>query len=212
DPFDGINKPTNAPDWAFAQWEVTNRLKHIADWWVLEQQDERGEFGGKYGDDVEILRFWSPLILSGDSVVYEGWKKLADGVWNSSKVYKGYAKNPSDVEHSSEFISDTAPLMVLYNDDDRYEERLSYSADYFKNLWTGFNDNNHRFFKSSWFSSTEIEMEPPKNRDVPYTTRAAKAVRYYAWKTQDASTLKALEEWADGWLAVSQQTDKGKPV
>lgn len=212
DPFDNVKKPSNAPDWAFAQWEVTNRLKHIADWWVLEQQDERGEFGGKYGDDVEILRFWSPLILSGDSVVYQGWKKLADGVWNSSKVYKGYAKNPSDVEHSSEFISDTAPLMVLYNDDTKYEERLSYSAKYFKDLWTGFNDNNHRFFKSAWFSSTEIETEPPKNRDVPYTTRAAKAVRYYAWKTQDEPTVTALKEWADGWLAVSQKTDKGKPL
>lgn len=212
DPFDKVKKPSNAPDWAFAQWEVSNRLRHIADWWVLEQQDERGEFGGKYGDDVEILRFWSPLILSGDSVVYQGWKKLADGVWNSSKVYKGYAKNPSDVEHSSEFISDTAPLMVLYNDDAKYEERLSYSAQYFRDLWTGFNNNNHRFFKSSWFSSTEIETEPPKNRDVPYTTRAAKAVRYYAWKTQDEQTLTALEEWADGWLAVSQKTDKGKPM
>ncbi len=211
DRFDDIKKPANAPEWAFAEWEVSNRLKEVVDWWVLEQQNENGEFGGKFGDDVEILRFWSPLILSGDSVTYQGWKKLADGVWNSSKVKDGYAKKPSDVEHSSEFISDTAPLMVLYNDSEEYEHRLSYSADYFMNLWTGFNENGHRFFKSSWFSSSEIEMEPPKNRDVPYTTRAAKAVRYYAWKSKDPSTLKALEEWADGWLAVSQKTDKGKP-
>ncbi|MEX0609496.1 MAG: hypothetical protein WD016_13245 [Balneolaceae bacterium] len=211
DPFDEMQKPANAPDWAFAQWEVMNRLKHIVDWWVLEQQSENGEFGGKFGDDVEILRFWSPLILSGDSIVYRGWKKLADGVWNSNKVYQGYAKNPSDVEHSSEFISDTAPLMVLYTDDPVYEERLAYSADHFRNLWTGFNENGHRFFKSSWFSSTEVEMEPPKNRDVPYTTRATKAVRYYGWKSKDPETLQALEEWADAWLHVSQRTDKGKP-
>ncbi|MEX0719572.1 MAG: hypothetical protein WD059_02815 [Balneolaceae bacterium] len=211
DEFD-TDKPAGAPDWAFAQWEVMNRLKNIADWWILEQQDENGEFGGKYGDDVELLRFWPPLILSGDSIVYGGWKKLADGVWNSNKVHKGYAKSPSDVEHSSEFISDTAPLMVLYTDDAVYEERLAWSADYFRNLWTGFNDNGNRFFKSSWFSSTELEMEPPKNRDVPYTTRATKAVRYYAWKTKDAETLQALEEWADAWLHVSQLTDKGKPV
>jgi len=212
DEFDVIQQPENAPDWAFAQWEVTNRLKQIADWWVLEQQSETGEFGGKYGDDVEILRFWSPLILSGDSIVYQGWKKLADGVWNSSKIHKGYAKNPSDVEHSSEFISDTAPLMVLYNDDKEYEDRLAYSARYFRDLWTDFNDHGYRFFKSSWFSSTEIEMEPPKNRDVPYTTRAAKAVRYFAWKTQDKETLEALIEWADAWLHATQRTDKGKPV
>lgn len=212
DEFDVVAQPENAPDWAYAQWEVTNRLKHIADWWVLEQQSETGEFGGKFGDDVEILRFWSPLILSGDSIAYKGWKKLADGVWNSSRIYKGYAKNPSDVEHSSEFISDTAPLMVLYNDDKEYEERLSYSADYFKNLWTGFNNDGYRFFKSSWFSFSEIEMDPPKNRDVPYTTRATKAVRYYVWKTHDKETSAALIEWADAWLDATQRTNKGKPA
>lgn len=210
-PFDDIKKPANAPKWALSQWEVSNRLKHIADWWVLEQQSETGEFGGKFGDDVELLRFWSPLILSGDSIVYHGWKKLADGVWNSHRIYKGYAKSPSDVEHSSEFISDTAPLMILYTDDSEYEKRLSYSAGYFRNLWTGYNDYGRRFFKSSWFSSTEIEIEPPKNRDVPYTTRAVKAVRFYVWKNQHEETLKALEEWTDAWLHVSQRTEKGKP-
>ena len=212
DEFDNITKPANAPQWALSQWELTNRLKKVVDWWVNEQQSENGEFGGKFGDDVEILRWWSPLILSGDETTYKGWKKLADGVWNSNKVKNGYAKKPSDVEHSSEFISDTAPLLVLFNDDPKYAERLAYSADYFQNLWTGYNDNGNRFFKSAWFSSSEIETEEPKNRDVIYNGRAVKAVRYYAWKTGDAPTKKALIEWADSWYKVSQETSKGKPV
>lgn len=212
DPFDNVQKPENAPDWAFAQWEMMNRLKHYADWWVNEQQSETGEFGGKFGDDVEILRWWSPLILSGDQTVFKGWKKLADGVYHSSKVYQGYAKTPSDVEHSSEFISDTAPLMVLYTDEAEYVDRLAHSANYFRNLWTGYNNHGNRFFKSAWFSSTEIQTEPPKNRDVAYNTRAVKAVRYYAWKTQHEPTIKALTEWADAWYEASQRTDKGKPI
>ncbi len=211
DEFDDISKPSGAPEWAFVQWELTNRLKNIVDWWVNEQQAENGEFGGKFGDDVEILRWWSPLILSGDENTYKGWKRLADGVWNSNKVYKGYAKNPSDVEHSSEFISDSAPLMVLFNDDKEYQERLGYSARYFRDLWTGYNENGNRFFKSAWFSSTEVEMEEPKNRDVIYNGRAVKAVRYYHWKTNDPATESALIEWADSWYTVSQKTDKGKP-
>lgn len=211
DEFDEVPKEANTPEWASTQWELTNRLKSIVDWWVNEQQDENGEFGGKFGDDVEILRWWSPLILSGDQTTYKGWKKLADGVWNSSKVKNGYAKKPSDVEHSSEFISDTAPLMVLYNDDPVYADRLAYSSDYFQNLWTGYNDEGYRFFKSAWFSSSEIEMEEPKNRDVSYNARAAKAVRYYSWKTNDLDTKKALIEWADAWLNISKSTQKGKP-
>ncbi len=211
DEFDEVPNGELAPEWASVQWELTNRLKDIVDWWVYEQQDENGEFGGKFGDDVEILRWWSPLILSGDKTTYQGWKKLADGVWNSSKIRNGYAKNPSDVEHSSEFISDTAPLMVLYNDDPVYADRLSYSSDHFQNLWTGFNNNGHRFFKSAWFSSSEVETEEPKNRDVSYNARATKAVRYYAWKTNDSETKKALIEWADAWLNASESTQKGKP-
>lgn len=212
DEFDNVVKPANAPQWAFSQWELTNRLKKVVDWWVNVQQSETGEFGGKFGDDVEILRWWSPLILSGDETTYRGWKKLADGVWNSNKVKNGYAKKPSDVEHSSEFISDTAPLLVLFNDDPKYAERLGYSSDYFQNLWTGYNDDGNRFFKSAWFSSSEIEIEKPKNRDVVYNGRAVKAVRYYAWKTNDTPTKKALIEWADSWYKVSQETSKGKPV
>ncbi|MCG8371985.1 MAG: hypothetical protein MI700_00535 [Balneolales bacterium] len=210
DPFDNAEQG-NAPDWAFYQWELSNRLKSVADWWVLEQQSENGEFGGKFGDDVEILRWWSPLILSGDETAYIGWKKLADGVWNSSRIKDGYAKNPSDVEHSSEFISDTAPLMVFFTDEKEYIERLKYSSDHFQNLWTGYNNNGDRFFKSAWFSSSEVEMEPPKNRDVAYNARATKAVRYYHWKTSDPSTRKALIEWADAWIGVSEDTQKGKP-
>lgn len=211
DEFDEVPKEANTPEWAATQWELTNRLKSIVDWWVNVQQDENGEFGGKFGDDVEILRWWSPLILSGDQTTYKGWKKLADGVWNSSKVKNGYAKKPSDVEHSSEFISDTAPLMVLYNDDPVYADRLAYSSEYFQNLWTDYNDNGNRFFKSAWFSSSEVEMEEPKNRDVSYNARAAKAVRYYSWKTNDLDTKTALIEWADSWLNISRSTQKGKP-
>lgn len=211
DEFDTVPNRSATPEWASVQWELTNRLKDIVDWWVYEQQDDNGEFGGKFGDDVEILRWWSPLILSGDETTYLGWKRLADGVWNSSKVKNGYAKNPSDVEHSSEFISDTAPLMVFYTDDEEYTNRLKYSSDYFQNLWTGFNDNGDRFFKSAWFSSSEIETESPKNRDVSYNARATKAVRYYNWKKKDEDTRKALIEWADAWVDISKSTEKSKP-
>ncbi len=210
DPFDNAEQG-NAPDWAFYQWELSNRLKSVADWWVLEQQSENGEFGGKFGDDVEILRWWSPLILSGDETAYTGWKKLADGVWNSSRIKDGYAKKPSDVEHSSEFISDTAPLMVFFTDEQEYIDRLGYSSMHFQNLWSGFNDHGERFFKSAWFSSSEVEMEPPKNRDVAYNARATKAVRYFLWKTGDPQTRQALIEWADAWVNIAQSTSKGKP-
>jgi hypothetical protein len=211
DPCDDLLLDPDAPDWSNKQRELLCRMKNIAHWWVIEQQAENGEFGGKLGDDVELLRWWTPLLLSGDSLAFLGWSKLADEVFRNRKVYKGYSKKPIDVEHASEFIADTAPLMVVCSDESKYVDRLQYSANYFRDLWTGLSVNGNRFFRSSWYSSTEIDEEPPRNRDHGYNSRATKAVRYFAWKTGDTATIEALNEWSEAWLSTAGRVDKGKP-
>jgi hypothetical protein len=210
-PVAGFIPPPGAPEWAVKQWEVLRRLKSITHWWILRQQAPNGELGGKFGDDVEMLRFWTALILAGDTTTLLGWKRMADGIWQSPEVFEGYARHVSDVEHSSEFIADTAPNLVLYVDDSLYLERLHPSARYFRDLWTGWSHGGHRFFRSAWFSSTAIDTTPPKNRDVHYNTRATKAVRYYAWKTGEAEATRTLHEWSKAWAHAAMRTDKGKP-
>ncbi len=212
DACDRLAAAPNAPAWSVAQREALCRLRGIAHWWVNERQAANGEFGGKLGDDVELLRWWTPLIMSGDTIALKGWQRLADGVWESDQTYDGYAREPSDVEHSSEFISDTAPAMALYSDDAKYLDRLRPSARHFEKLWTGVTPNGHRFFRSAWFSSTQIETDPPKNRDVEYNTRAVKAVRYLAWKTGDPHAITLLHEWSLAWASAAMRTDKGKPA
>lgn len=211
DPCDDLVVDANAPMWSNKQRELLGRMRNIAHWWVLEQQAENGEFGGKIGDDVELLRWWTPVLLSGDSLSFLGWSKLADEVMLNRKVYKGYSKKPLDVEHASEFIADTAPMMTVCSDEQKYLDRLRYSVDYFMDLWTGESVNGHRFFRSAWFSSTEVDEQPPRNRDQAYNSRAVKAVRYYAWKTGDQEVIDALNEWSDAWLSAAMRTDKGKP-
>lgn len=211
DACDKIVERPDAPMWARLQHETLCRLRTVAHWWTLKQQAPNGEFGGKYGDDVELLRWWPALILSGDSVSLTGWKRLADGLWNSGKLRDGYAKAISDVEHASEFVSDTAPVMALFTDDPVYTDRLRPSARHFENLWTGITPAGHRIFKSAWFSSSELDETPPKNRDVSYNTRAVKAVRYLAWKTGDPNTIERLSEWSRAWANAALRTDKGKP-
>ncbi|MEM9857203.1 MAG: hypothetical protein AAF843_07595 [Bacteroidota bacterium] len=212
DPCDDLLADPDAPKWSNMQRELLCRMRNIAHWWVLEQQAENGEFGGKLGDDVELLRWWTPVLLSGDSLSFVGWSKLADEVMRNRKVYKGYSKKPLDVEHASEFIADTAPMMTVCSDDPEYLDRLRYSVDYFKDLWTGKSEKGHRFFRSAWFSSTEVDEDPPRNRDHGYNSRAVKAVRYYAWKTGDKEVINALNEWSEAWLSAAMRTDKGKPV
>ncbi|MFK7845406.1 MAG: hypothetical protein AB8G77_08900 [Rhodothermales bacterium] len=209
---DAALEQKEAPAWSQMQLETLCRLRDIAHWWVNDQQAPNGEFGGKFGDDVELLRWWPALILAGDTTVLAGWKKLADGVWLSGKIKDGYAKNVSDVEHASEFVSDTAPVMAMFTDDPVYTDRLRPSARHFENLWTGVNDAGHRHFKTAWFSSSEIDTAPPRNRDVSYNTRATKAIRYLAWKTGDPAVNKLMNDWSYAWHAAAMRTDKGKPA
>ena len=212
DPYDDIVYPSNAPEWSSAQREALLRMRGIAHWWVKDRQLPNGELGGKLDDDVEILRWWPSLIYSGDTVALEGWRKLANGVWHSPRIYQGFSKAVRDVEHSSEYISDTAPMMVVYSDDPVYLERLRFSADYFANFWTGITPSGHRFFKSSWIGATGMDTRPPRNRDVPMNARAVKAVRYLAWKTGDPEVIKTLHEWSLAWVHAAMRTDKGKPA
>ena len=212
DPYDDIVYPSNAPAWSSAQREALLRMRDIAYWWIKDRQLPNGELGGKLDDDVETLRWWISLIYSGDTTVLEGWRKLADGVWYSPRIYQGFSKAVRDVEHSSEYICDTAPMMVVFSDDPVYLERLRYSADYFTNLWTDITPSGRRFFKSAWLSSTDMDIRPPRNRDVPMNSRAVMAVRYLAWKTGDTEAIKTLHEWSLAWVNAAMRTDKGKPA
>lgn len=211
DKCDALKIFKTAPLWSKLQYEALCRLKDEIDWWVNFRQEPNGELGGKLGDDVEILRGWTPAILSGDKTALAGWIKLAECVWGSPMLYKGYSKEADDVEHASEFISDTTPELVFFTDEIKYIERLKFSADYFESLWTGINNNGERHFKSAWFSSTEVDSTPPKNRDLEMNARAVKAVRYYAWKTADRNIINHLHEWSIAWVKSSLKKDKEKP-
>lgn len=211
DECDCLEIVAESPAWSVAQREALCRLRQICHWWVDHCQAENGELGGKFGDDVEILRWWAPLVLAGDETAKRGWQKMADGVWQSRHVKDGYASQLRDVEHAAEFVADTAPMMVLISDDPKYVDRLTCSARLFDKLWTGRTANAHRFFRSSWFSSSEIAAEEPRGRDVEYNCRAVQAVRYLAWRRSDPEVIRLLHEWSAAWVSAALRTDKGKP-
>ncbi|WP_323845718.1 hypothetical protein [Microbulbifer magnicolonia] len=210
DVCDKLSAAEQAPAWSEGQSEMLCRTRLLSNWWVQERQDENGELGGKYGDDVEMLRWWALPFLAGDPVTAEGWRKLATGVWHSDRLEDGYFKKPKDVEHASEPISDTLPLLS-YLGDPLYVERLSHSARHFLERWTVEQDGA-RLFKSAWFGAHTIDERPPRNRDVPMNGRAAKAVMYYAWATGNERVISGLHEWAKGWRKAAMSDAKGKPA
>lgn len=202
-----------APAWSQKQLLAMERLRYLVKYWVGERQASNGELGGKLGDDVEALRFWHPLIYTGDALAREAWLRLADGVWYSGQVTEGYARRIDDVEHAAEFVSDTAPLLLVASEDTAYHQRALYTLKHFKDLWTGLSPNGLRFFKSAWYSSTEVDERAPRDRDVQYNARAMQVLRYWLWRyPEDEAVKKALYDWSKAWATVAQRTDKGKPA
>lgn len=208
-----ISPVPSAPVWSKMQLQALQRLQSIVHYWVKERQVSNGELGGKLGDDVEALRFWHPLIYSGDSLAQQGWIKLADGVWHSQQVEQGYARYMDDVEHASEFISDTAPLLLVATEDTSYHRRTLFTLKHFLKRWTHVNAQGLRLFKSAWYSATEVEEEAPKNRDVQYNARAMQPLRYWLWRyPEDMAVREAMYSWSKAWATVARRTDKGKPA
>ena len=159
----------------------------------------------------EYITGWTILSGLGDTVALRGLRTLADGVWSSDEMSDGYAADVSDVEHASEFVSDTAPALALYSDDPAHTDRLRPSARHFEELWTGITPGGRRHFKSAWFSASALETDPPKDRDVNYNARATKALRFLAHETGDAHVIDLLHEWSLAWAHAATRTDKGKP-
>mgnify|MGYP000155522826 FL=1 len=202
----------SAPAWSRKQLLAMQRLRSLVHYWVEERQASNGELGGKLGDDVEALRFWHPLIYTGDTIARRGWIKLADGVWHSQQVHQGYARYVDDVEHASEFVSDTAPLLLVASEDTAYHRRTLFTLKHFLERWTRVSSDGHRLFKSAWYSATEIEEKPPKNRDVQYNARAMQPLRYWLWRyPEDKQVRDALYDWSMAWATIAASTAKGKP-
>lgn len=212
DPADHLTAPGNAPRWAVLQREAIVRLGSEIRWWVTKRQAPNGELGGKIDDDVEILREWVPMLLFGDDLTARGWRLLADAVWISPRVHRGFSRRVRDVEHSSEFISDSTPELLLVDDDSTISQRLRFTPDHFENLWSALTPTGRRFFRSAWLGATEIDDRPPRNRDVEMNARALKPLRYLAWSTREPRYVRLCDEWARAWLSASLRTDKGKPA
>lgn len=209
----GVEPAATAPLWSQKQLQALQRLRGIVHYWVKERQASNGELGGKLGDDVEALRFWHPLIYTGDAIAQKGWVKLADGVWHSQQVEQGYARYMDDVEHASEFVSDTAPLLLVASEDTAYHRRTRYTLAHFLERWTQLSPQGHRLFKSAWYSATELDEKPPKNRDVQYNARAMQPLRYWLWRyPEDQAVREALYSWSKAWATIAQGTEKGKPA
>ena len=92
-----------APDWANLQPEGSEKLADVMHWWIAERQLPDGQFGGGWGDDVDIWRRWVPVMIAFEHpVVTAAQERISSGAFQQPHLREGYTSRVTDVEHSNE--------------------------------------------------------------------------------------------------------------
>ena len=104
-----------APAWAVYQREGLERLSDIIEWWIDNRMQEDGQYGGGWGDDCEMWRWWVPVLIGFDSPkITAAQARFSKALMNQPHMKSGYTTRMSDVEHTAEDSADAiTPMMHL---------------------------------------------------------------------------------------------------
>lgn len=206
--------PAGAPAWAVAQREGLERLTDIIEWWIDHRLRPNGEYGGGWGDDCEMWRHWVTVLYGFDhpgaqwAQAYHSARLLAQ-----PHLAGGYHNRVMDVEHTSEDIADAlTPMMTLAPNNPEWAQRSNKLIDLMEKLWTGRNERGFLQFKSTYFTSSEVDLAPARACDTVYHPRAIQPALIYWQRTGDARITRLMTDWMKTWVDATAREERGKPA
>ena len=214
-PWPALNPPDpDAPEWANLQRETLEKLAHIIKWWIETRQAADGQLGGGWGDDVEIWRAWTPVLIGfEDPIVVRGQTNIANGLYAADHMQGGYTSRMTDVEHTGEDSGDTCTSMMhLRPDDPVWQERARKIFELYRDLWTGTNDRGGFQFKSTYFTSERVDSTSKLACDTVYHPRAVQPALLYWQRTADPEMTKLFSAWMRAWVEATARSERGKPA
>ncbi len=202
-----------APEWAVYQRECLERLADIVEWWIDNRMQKNGEYGGGWGDDCEMWRWWVPVLTAfDDPKIAAAQEKFSEAILSQPHMKDGYTSHLTDVEHTAEDSSDAmTPMMHLDPDNPIWKKRVYRLAELMKNLWTGKNERGFLQFKSTFFSANRVSDDPKRACDTTYHVRAMQPALLYWQRTGDPELGNLFTQWMDTWVDATTRTDRGKP-
>ena len=207
------NNP-KAPEWANFQRMTLEKLTDLVHWWVDRRQISDGQFGGGWGDDVEMWRSWIPVLFAfEDKKAVNSQEKLFEGLYGLSKMKKGFTTSLNDVEHTSEEYADPLTCMLnLQPENPVWEERALTVLDYMENLWSGINERGQLQFKSTWFNVDKVDLDEKRACDSPYHTRVVQPQMLLWLRTGNKRIEQFLTGWLTTWVKATFAEECGKPM
>ena len=214
-PWPAIHPPDPAaPEWANLQREILEKLADIMAFWIDKRQAPDGQFGGGWGDDVEMWRNWTPILIGfEDPKLNAAQERLADGLFALDRMAGGYTGKMSDVEHTGEDSGDTgAAMMHIAPDSPVWRTRARRIAELMRDLWTGRNQRGFLQFKSTYFNVREVDLSPRHACDTAYHPRAVQPALLYWQRTGDPDLTERFSAWMDTWVDATAREERGKPA
>ncbi len=203
-----------APEWAVYQREGIERLADIITWWLDHRQREDGQYGGGWGDDCEMWRWWVPVLIAfDDPKITAAQAKLSRGLFAQEHMRGGYTSHIADVEHTAEDSADTiTPMMHLEPSNSEWNGRAMRLVELMESLWTGINERGGLQFKSTYFSVDKVDLEPARACDTVYHPRTVQPALLLWQRTADARLGTLFTSWMDTWVDAAAREERGKPA
>jgi len=208
-------KVEGAPEWATLQREQLERLGEIIRWWIMHRQKaDTGEFGGGWGDDCEMWRWWAAVLLGfDDPQITAAQLKFSRSAVTRPHLKGGFNTTITDVEHAAEDTTDNlVPLMVLEPENEKWTNWGLKLGDFMSAVWTGKNERGQTQFKSFYFSATETAPQPHRALDVIADVGALHPALLAWQKTGDEKLGAQICAWLDTWVVATARAENGKPA
>lgn len=203
-----------APPWAVAQKTALSGLQDIIHWWIDHRQLEDGQYGGGWGDDVEMWRWWTPCLVGlQDQKIMQAQRQLSNGLFQLERMKGGYTDRIDDVEHTAEDSADTITAMMHIDPtDELWTARARHLVQLMKERWTGVNDRGFLQFKSTYFTDSEVDLTPRKACDTVYHPRAVQPALLLWQRTHDPELTEIFSRWFRTWVDAAAREERGKPA
>lgn len=175
---------------------------------------EDGQYGGGWGDDCEMWRFWVPVLIAfEDPKIVAGQARFSEALMSQPHMRAGYTNRVTDVEHSAEDSSDViTPMMHLNPENPLWKRRALRMAELMETLWTARNDRGQLQFKSTYFSVDRVDDNPQRACDTVYHPRALQPALLYWQRTGDERLGRLFSAWMDTWVEAAARAERGKPA
>ncbi|MHC4207396.1 MAG: hypothetical protein ACYSTT_22295, partial [Planctomycetota bacterium] len=213
-PYKNYEAVPGAPAWAVYQREGLQRLADIIEWWIDNRMQEDSQYGGGWGDDCEMWRWWVPVLIGFDSPKVTGAQaRFSRALMNQPHMKSGYTTRMSDVEHTAEDSADAiTPMMHLDPENNLWRKYALGLADFTEKHWTARNQRGFLQFKSTYFTADRIDGNPKRSCDTVYHPRVVQPTLLYWQRTGDERLSELFAAWMDTWVDAAARSERGKPA